>query len=158
MGRGGYRPGAGRKKGQLNIASQSEREMFQAQVARRTRAIWRAARKQERKGGEPAGPPPSNVDAEASVALIVSLLLRAAYKGDSRAAIHLDERLHGRVKYSIEQSGPDGGPIAILPLSPGVYACETADGQRITPGGAGVAADLETPADAPVPAAGVLGP
>jgi hypothetical protein len=45
---------------------------------------------------------------------MVDLLVACAVKGDARAAIHLDERLRGRVKYTVQQGGdPDGVPIQV---------------------------------------------
>jgi hypothetical protein len=118
VGRGGKREGAGRKPGSKGVLTVTERALFTQELARRARLLWRLAKQKERETGEPAGPEPSKDDAEASVAMLVSLLLRAAAKGDARATIHLDERLHGRVKFQMSHEGPDGGPISVDQAGP----------------------------------------
>lgn len=111
MARGGVRPGAGRKPGSKGAITTFERELFVAEVAKRQRAAWRYARRMEAKGGDPAGPEPSRDDAKAAVAMVVSLLIRCATRGDGRAAIHLDERMHGRVKFEIAHGGIPDSPV-----------------------------------------------
>ncbi len=93
------------------MTTREERSLYEAAVARKARAIHR------RTGA--AGPRPSSNDARAAAGFMVDILVTLAAKGDARAAIHLDERLHGRVKYQLEHGGIDGAaPIPVQPTGP----------------------------------------
>jgi hypothetical protein len=61
-----------------------------------------ARRAHEATPPEDRGPKPAKDDLAAAIDFVVQLNVKAALKGDGRAAIHLDERLLGRVKYQVE--------------------------------------------------------
>lgn len=116
MGRGGKREGAGRKKGVPSAATLRERLMYAKHLAAQARSSWRAAQQKARKKEGPApGPAPSSDDLDAAVGYVVKLLTNAALRGDGRCAVHLDERLNGRVPVALQHGGPEGAPIAMAP-------------------------------------------
>jgi hypothetical protein len=114
---GGARPGAGGPKGRrgaLALKTRDERALY-------ARCIAAIARDFKKRGVWPSAPDlPSDPDRTATI-FTSSVLAILAIKGDSRAAIHLDERLHGRVKFQLEHAGDVGvgaaeskGPIEFL--------------------------------------------
>jgi hypothetical protein len=90
-GHGGRRVGAGRPPGVTNIRSVQDR--LEIEMAFR----------ETFKGQAHADKTPSFH--------ITRLLLRRALAGDTAACIHLDERYHGRVKYTMELEGSQEKPL-----------------------------------------------
>jgi hypothetical protein len=105
---GGRRTGAGRpfgsvggrKRGALNITTREAKSLYQQHTAAKARALYSRDPRSITK--------PSEVDADAAVSLVVDILTALAIKGDARAAIQLDERLHGRIPYQV--GGTDETP------------------------------------------------
>lgn len=115
---GGWRPGAGRKPGKPDARTSGVRALYTRVVAKQARALWQAAKRAHAAGrGEDPGDAPPKDDAEAAAELIVKLLARGAMKGDGRCAIHLDERLHGRVPVAVEHGGPGSGSGSGQPVT-----------------------------------------
>lgn len=120
---GGRREGAGRKPGRAKAV---ERDLYAEAIAGQARFMWRQAKRAAKRTGEDPGPEPPKDDVKAAVQFVVKLLLRCAIKGDSKAAMHLDERLSGRTKQEIE--------IAGLP-NDFVFRCELATRGDASPSG-----------------------
>lgn len=87
MPRGGRRVGAGRPKGIPNVRSVQDR----LDIALAFEDTFR--------------------DGKSPSFHITRILLSRALKGDTTAAIHLDERYHGRVKYTVEMEGNPDKPV-----------------------------------------------
>ena len=110
---GGRRPGAGRppgsaggrQRGALNLSTREERSLYEKYAAKLAR--WFFQHKTLDNFPMPDAP------ADAAVVFSLRMLMNLAARGDGRCAIHIDERLHGRVKFSLEHGGPDGGPIPL---------------------------------------------
>ena len=85
--RGGARAGAGRPKGVSNAKTEERRRETAAAIEDHFK------------------------DGHSAEYHICQILLKAASAGDVQAAIHLDNRLQGRPRESLEVTGPGGGPI-----------------------------------------------
>jgi hypothetical protein len=131
---GGARAGAGRPKGDRkgrlrgphNLSTIEERNLYARCIARVARSLQNA--------GTWAGPKLPTNDAIASVMFTTRMLITLAAKGDARAAIHLDERLHGRVKFQYEHGGMlDAPPIQteVRGDTRVVYTCEFENGADV---------------------------
>jgi hypothetical protein len=127
QGHGGQRPGAGRKQGKPKRATADLRTRYERILAREARELWRINNAHKRKRDR--SPEPSKDDAEAALELNVRNLLRHAVK-DPRVAMHLDERLCGRIPYSLG-GGEDGDaptlPAVLIPA--GIYQAQFDDGK-----------------------------
>jgi len=111
MGKGGARPGAGRKPGKTLNSTLTERGRHAKAIATYARRAWKIDRQ---------GPPPPADDTEAAIAYLdrkaLFALDAAILARDFRAVAALIEgcrdRLEGRPKYQLEHSGGET-PVGI---------------------------------------------
>lgn len=133
MGSGGPRRNAGRPRGSLGELTHRERIGYCRALAA---FIREAKRSKEIKFKVPED------DIEAARTFIVRVLSKLALEGDSRAAIHLDEKCFGVAKIEVEQSvSPASAEVQH------VHRIEFVDAP-----GAGADPPLETPPTASGPA------